>query len=177
MKSICIFCGSSTGADPAYVAAATVMGRELARRGLRLVYGGGSTGLMGAVANAVLEDGGTAIGVIPENLFSREIVHQGLTELKVASDLRDRKRIMADLADGFVALPGGFGTLEEISEAISWGQLSLHVKPIGLLNTSGYYDHLIGFFDHALDEKFVSGQARAIVRVASSPAELLDGMT
>ena len=174
LRNVCVYCGSSAGRDPAYVAAAGALGRALVSRGLGLVYGGASVGVMGAVADAVLGLGGRAVGVIPEALVRKEIAHGGLTELVVTSSMHERKTRMAELSDAFVALPGGIGTLEEIFEAWTWGQLGLHAKPFGFLNVSGYWDGLISFLDHAVRERFVREPHRAMLVVSEDPEELLD---
>jgi len=174
LRNVCVYCGSSAGRDPAYVAAAGALGRALVSRGIGLVYGGASVGVMGAVADAVLGLGGRAVGVIPEALVRKEIAHGGLTELVVTSSMHERKTRMAELSDAFVALPGGIGTLEEIFEAWTWGQLGLHAKPFGFLNVSGYWDGLVSFLDHAVRERFVREPHRAMLVVAEDPEELLD---
>ncbi len=174
MKRVCVFCGSSHGHDPRYRRAAEDLGRRLAEQGLGLVFGGGSVGLMGALADATLAGGGTAIGVIPHGLAAREIAHRGLTELRVVASMHERKAHMARLADAFIALPGGFGTLEELFEIVTWAQLGIHRKPIGLLNVAGYYDALIALLDHAVAEGFVSQENRGLVVVEREPAALLD---
>jgi uncharacterized protein (TIGR00730 family) len=171
---ICVYCGSSPGRDPAYADAAVRLGRMLARRGIGLVYGGGHVGLMGTVANAALDDGGEVIGVIPQTLVDREIAHTGLSELRVVGSMHERKLLMAELADAFVALPGGMGTLEELFEAYTWTQLGLHTKPLGLLNVRGYYDGLVAFLDHAAAERFVTEEHRAMLVVADTPGAVLD---
>ncbi|MBP7676390.1 MAG: TIGR00730 family Rossman fold protein [Thermoanaerobaculia bacterium] len=174
LRNVCVYCGSSAGRDPAYVEAAGALGRALVARGLGLVYGGASVGVMGAVADAVLDLGGRAVGVIPEALVRKEIAHGGLTELVVTSSMHERKTRMADLSDAFVALPGGIGTLEEIFEAWTWGQLGLHAKPFGFLNVAGYWDGLVSFLDHAVRERFVREPHRAMLVVSEDPEELLD---
>ncbi|MEW6323610.1 MAG: TIGR00730 family Rossman fold protein [Acidobacteriota bacterium] len=174
MVRLCIFCGSSPGANPAYAAAARAIGRELAARGIGLVYGGGNVGLMGVVANAVLAGGGEAIGVIPRALEAREIAHRGLTSLHVVDSMHARKALMADLADGFIALPGGAGTFEEFFEAVTWTQLGLHKKPCGLLNVAGFYDPLVRFLDHATAERFLRPAHRAIIVHDDDPGRLID---
>ena len=174
MKRICVFCGGSVGRDARYREAAEELGRQLAGRGLGLVFGGGSVGLMGAVADATLAAGGRAIGVIPHGLAVREVAHRGLTELRVVSSMHERKAMMARLADAFVALPGGFGTLEELFEIVTWAQLGIHRKPIGLLNVAGYYDALVRLLDHAVAEGFVPAENRGLIVVASEPAPLLE---
>ena len=174
MKSICVYCGSSPGRNPAYAKAAKNLGRELALRGIRLIYGGASVGIMGTVADAVLQHGGQAVGVIPESLKRKEVAHLHLTELHVTSSMHERKMMMADLSDGFIALPGGIGTLEEISEIWTWAQLGLHRKPFGLPNVEGYYDPLIAFLDHTVAEGFVKQQHRSMLVVDENPVDLLD---
>ncbi len=173
---MCVFCGASSGRRPAYVSAAEALGRELARRGTTLVTGGGRVGLMGAVADATLGAGGRVVGVIPQSLVDREVAHRGLSELRVVSTLHERKAEMARLADAFVALPGGLGTLEELSEVASWAQLALHDKPIGLLDVEGYFDGLLRFLDHAVDERFLAPVHRAMLVVRTEPAPLLDAL-
>jgi uncharacterized protein (TIGR00730 family) len=174
MHRICVFCGSSRGGRPIYAEAAREMGREIAARQMTLVYGGGQVGLMGEVANAVLDAGGEVIGVIPHALASREIAHQQLTKLHVVDSMHDRKALMSQLSDAFVAMPGGFGTYEEFFEAVTWTQLGVHRKPCGLLNVEGFYDPVIGFLDRAVEEEFVRPQHRATILVDSSPGRLLD---
>jgi uncharacterized protein (TIGR00730 family) len=174
LRRVCVFCGSSAGSDPAYRQAAVAMGRALARRGLGLVYGGGHVGLMGALADAVLAAGGEAIGVIPRGLERRELGHRGLTELRVVGSMHERKAAMADLADGFAALPGGLGTLEETAEILTWAQLGIHGKPVGLLDARGYWGPLVAFLDHAVAEGFVRPDDRALVLVEREPEALLD---
>ncbi|RZK33860.1 MAG: TIGR00730 family Rossman fold protein, partial [Hymenobacter sp.] len=155
MKSIAVYCGSSSGNKEEYTQQAQAMGRELARRGSTLVYGGGCVGLMGTIADAVLAEGGRVIGVIPGFLADKELAHKGCTELHVVETMHQRKLLMADLADGFVAMPGGFGTLEELFEVLTWGQLGLHGKPVGLLNTLGFYDALLALLGHMSAEAFL----------------------
>ncbi len=174
MKRICVYCGSSPGRNPAYQEAGRTLGRALVERGLGLVYGGASVGVMGQVADAVLEAGGEAIGVIPEALAVKEVAHPALTEQHVVPSMHERKAMMADLSDGFVALPGGWGTFEEIFEILTWAQLGFHSKPCGLLNVDGYYDHLHAFLEHAIEEGFVKAEYRAMVIVESDPDKLLD---
>lgn len=174
MKRICIFCGSNNGARDAYVYAARAMGEALVRRGIGLVYGGGRVGLMGVVADAVLAAGGQVIGVIPESLVAKEVAHQGLTDLRVVGSMHERKALMAELADAFVALPGGFGTFEEFCEVLTWAQLGLHRKPCGVLNVAGYYDALLAMFDHAVTERFVRAEHRVLVLEEQDPERLLD---
>jgi uncharacterized protein (TIGR00730 family) len=174
MPNICVYCGSNPGKSPAYIEAAGDLGRELVSRGYGLVYGGASVGLMGAVADAVLENGGQAIGVIPHALAEKELAHESLTELIVVNSMHERKSKMAELSDGFVALPGGWGTMEEIFEALTWAQLGIHNKPCGLLNIAGYYDHLDAFLNHAMEESFVRSEYRPMVMVESESSTLLD---
>ena len=172
-QSICVFCGSSPGANAAYRDAATELGGLLAAQGRRLVYGGGNVGLMGVVADAVLESGGTVVGVIPQHLLDLEVGHQELTELRVVNSMHERKQQMSELADAFVLLPGGLGSLEEFFEIWTWGQLGLHRKPYGMLNVAGYFDALLAFLDHAAEERFLRPEHRRLVVVAESAADLL----
>ena len=174
LRSVCVFSGSSPGARPSYTETATALGREVATRGLRLVYGGASVGLMGAVADAALAAGGEVVGVIPQHLVDREVAHDGLTDLRVTGSMHERKALMADLADGFVALPGGLGTLEELAEVLTWSQLGLQSKPCGLLDVEGFFDPLLAFLDHTVTERFVSTEHRALVLAADRPDALLD---
>jgi len=174
LQSVCVFSGSSPGARPSYTETATALGRAVAARGLRLVYGGASVGLMGAVADAALAVGGEVVGVIPQHLVDREVAHDGLTELRVTGSMHERKALMADLADGFVALPGGLGTLEELAEILTWSQLGLQSKPCGLLDVEGFFDPLLAFLDHTVTERFVSTEHRALVLAADRPDALLD---
>ncbi len=174
LKRVCVFCGSNAGARPEYAEAARAMGTALAERGIGLVYGGGKVGLMGIVADTVLAAGGEAIGVIPEGLLLREVGHAGLTELRVVKSMHERKALMADLADAFVALPGGFGTFEEFCEVLTWSQLGIHQKGCGLLNAAGYYAGLLALFDHAAAEGFLPPAHRALVLEDTDPARLLD---
>jgi uncharacterized protein (TIGR00730 family) len=176
LDAICIFCGSNPGRDPVYEAAARAMGELLARRRIRLVYGGGGLGMMGAVARAAMSAGGEVIGVIPHALRAKELAYHELTELRVVDTMHERKQMMSDLADGFIALPGGFGTLEEFSEVVTWAQLGLHNKPCGLLNANGYYDHLLRMFDHATAEQFVSVRHRSMIQADADPEALLEAM-
>lgn len=174
MKTVCVFCGSSEGAREDYAAAARGLGRAMAGRGLRLIFGGGQVGLMGVVADAVMEAGGEAVGVMPKSLLEKEIGHQRLTELQVVGTMHERKALMADLADAFVALPGGYGTFEEFLEVLTWAQLSLHEKPCGLLNVAGFYEPLITLFDHAVEEGFVRPDHRSLALLEEDPQRLLD---
>lgn len=169
-----MFCGSRPGTRPEYVEAATAMGRALVENGIGLVYGGGRVGLMGIVADAAMRAGGDVIGVIPEALMRREVGHGGVTELRVVGSMHERKALMADLSDGFVAMPGGYGTFEEFCEVITWSQLGIHPKPCGLLNVAGYYGPMLAMFDHAVEEGFVSPQHRALVLEDTAPAALLE---
>jgi uncharacterized protein (TIGR00730 family) len=174
IRSICVFCGASMGHDETYRRAAESVGATLAARGIRLVYGGGRLGLMGAVADAALAAGGEVIGVIPRGLVDRELAHTGLTELIVVDTLHERKAAMADHADAFIALPGGLGTLEELAEVVSWAQLDLHAKPIGLLDVNGYFRALEAFLDHAVAEGFVAERHRRLLLSDGSVEGLLD---
>jgi len=174
MRSICVFCGSSSGAQSVYADAAREMGRTLAERRLRLVYGGGHVGLMGVLADAAMAAGGDVIGVITEGLQLREVGHRGLADLRVVPSMHERKALMASLSDAFVALPGGAGTLDELFEAWTWTQLGIHRKPIGVLNTAGYYDPLLTFLSRAVAERFIRADDLASVVVEPEPAPLLD---
>ena len=174
MKRICVFCGSNPGAHPDYRDAATALANILADRGLGLVYGGASVGLMGTIADAILKRGIEVVGVIPHPLISREIAHKGLAELRVVASMHERKAVMAELSDGFIAMPGGFGTLEEFFEIVTWGQLGIHAKPFGLLNVRNYFDDLLRFLDHCVDEQFLKPKHRATILTAADPSALLD---
>ena len=174
IRRICVFCGASAGVDARYLAAARQVGRGLAERRIGLVYGGGRVGLMGAVAGAALAAGGEVIGVIPQGLVDRELAHPGLTELLVVETLHERKAAMADRADAFIALPGGLGTLEELAEVVSWAQLELHSKPIGLIDVGDYWDLLLAWLDMAVAEGFVAPAHRRLVTPGRSLQELLD---
>jgi uncharacterized protein (TIGR00730 family) len=174
IKRVCVYCGSNSGSRPAYTKAARDLGAFLAQRGLELVYGGGRVGLMGTVADAVLAAGGHVIGVIPESLVAREVGHLGLKDLRVVKSMHERKALMVELSDAFIALPGGFGTLEEFCEVLTWAQLGLHRKPYGLLNVEGFYDSLLSFFDHAVAENFIRAAHRELVITESDPERLLD---
>ena len=176
MKSVCVFCGSSLGTRPAYVTAAQATGKTLAANNLEMVFGGGRVGLMGQVANSALAAGAKVIGVIPEFIANKEIAHGELSQLHVVNSMHERKALMAKLSDGFMALPGGFGTLEEFCEILTWAQLGLHQKPLGLLNINGYYDSLLQFFDHALAEAFLSPEIRSLVTTGNDPQALLNAM-
>jgi uncharacterized protein (TIGR00730 family) len=174
MRRICVFAGSSEGAREDYRATARELGRELAMRDLELVYGGASVGLMGAVADGALEAGGHVIGVMPRGLFRREVAHAGLSSLREVSSMHERKATMADLSDGFIALPGGYGTFDELFEIVTWAQIGLHTKPIGLLDVAGYYAPLLALVAHAAAEGFVPASHAGLLLRAPSPAELLD---
>lgn len=176
MKRICVFAGSNSGGSAGYFAAASDLGRTLATRGLGVVYGGAHVGLMGALADAALAAGGQVTGVMPEALVAKEVAHRGLSELRVVKSMHERKAMMAELADGFVALPGGLGTLEEFFEVLTWAQLGLHGKPCGLLNIQGYFDGLLAFLDHSVAEGFVKAEHRAMIPVAGASDALLDAM-
>ena len=176
MKRICVFCGSSKGSKPVYAQAAQLLGSTIAQRGLELVYGGGCVGLMGIVADAALKAGANVIGVIPEALVIKEVVHENLPDLRIVKSMHDRKALMAELSDAFIALPGGFGTYEEFCEVLTWGQLGLHKKPFGLLNVSGFYDPMLALFDHAVNEGFLRPQHRQLVMVETDAGTLLDGL-
>ena len=176
MKSVCVFCGSNPGNDPVYAEGARAMGAEIARRGMVLVYGGGAVGLMGIVADAALAAGGEVIGIIPQSLKDKEIGHSGLTRLEVVDGMHARKARMAELSDAFIALPGGLGTLEELFEVWTWGQLGYHGKPLGLLEVNGFYSKLTGFLDHIVGEGFVRGAHRDMLQVSESPQTLLDAL-
>jgi uncharacterized protein (TIGR00730 family) len=174
VKRLCVFSGSSSGRLSSYAASADRFGRLLARSGLGLVYGGASIGLMGAVADAVLDEGGEVIGVIPRALVKKEVVHEGLPDLRVVDSMHERKALMANLADGFVALPGGLGTLEELCEILTWAQLGIHQKPVGLLDVDGYFQPLLRFLDHIVYECFMRPEHRAMVLVEEEPGSLIE---
>ena len=173
MKAIAVYCGANAGVDPVYAEAARTLGTMLAERGVALVFGGGHVGLMGVVADAVLAAGGRVTGVIPQQLVDRELAHTGLTELFVVRNMHERKAMMAELSDGFIALPGGMGTLEELFEMLTWAQLEIHAKPIGVLNVAGFYDQLALFIGHAADQGFIRPHHRDLMMVESDPAALL----
>ncbi|MGC1330711.1 TIGR00730 family Rossman fold protein [Pseudomonas sp.] len=176
LTSVCVFCGASSGSNPVYREAAITLGRALAERKLTLVYGGGAVGLMGIVADAVLAAGGEVVGIIPHSLNDLEIGHKGLTRLEVVDGMHARKARMAELADAFIALPGGLGTLEELFEVWTWGQLGYHGKPLGLLEVNGFYSKLTGFLDHLVQENFVREQHRSMLQVNESATDLLDAL-
>jgi uncharacterized protein (TIGR00730 family) len=173
MQRLCVFAGSSPGARTEYLEAARELGTALVHRSMGLVYGGARIGLMGALADAVLAGGGHVTGVIPASLVTKEVAHQGLSDLRIVASMHERKAMMNDLSDGFIALPGGWGTLEEFFEVLTWAQLGLHRKPCGLLNVSGFFDGLLAFIDHTIDERFVTREHRAMLLVADSSDVLL----
>lgn len=177
MKRVCVFCGSSMGARPVYAEAARGLGRAIAERGLGLVYGGAHVGLMGVVADAAMQAGGEVIGVIPEALVRKEIAHTGVQDLRIVASMHERKALMAELSDGFIALPGGIGTFEEFFEIITWGLLGLHQKPCALLNVDGYYDSLLALLDNAITEGFLKPKYRSLVLTQDDCERLLDVMT
>jgi len=174
IRRVCVFCGSNTGGDDRYRDAAAGLGRELVARGWGLVYGGGRVGLMGVLADAVLAAGGEVIGVIPEMLATRELQHEGATRMHVVPSMHARKALMAESADAFVALPGGYGTFEELFEVITWAQLGIHCKPIGLLDTLGFFDPLVQMIDHAIAAGFIKQEQRDLILVERDSATLLD---
>ncbi|MBI2471579.1 MAG: TIGR00730 family Rossman fold protein [Planctomycetes bacterium] len=177
IKRICVFCGSNHGAHPAYTDAAQKLGKALVSQEMGLVYGGGSIGLMTVVADAVLKEKGEVIGVIPHVLSSKEFAHYGLTELRLVSSMHERKAVMAELSDAFIAMPGGFGTLDEFFEIVTWAQLGLHSKPIGLLDVGGYFDLLLKFIDYMLQERFISAEHRQLIITSHHPEELISALT
>lgn len=174
MRSVCVFCGSNAGADGAYAAATRALARAIARRGLRLIYGGGSIGLMGVLGEEALAAGGAVIGVTPQRLVQKEVVRHDLTELRVVGTMQERKALMAELADGFIALPGGFGTLDELFEMLTWTQLGLHRKPCALLDVEGYFEHLLAFLDHSVGQRFVTAAHRAMLIAGRDADVVLD---
>ena len=174
MRRICLFAGSLSGARPAYTEAARALGQEIARRGLGLVYGGAGQGLMGVAADAALAAGGEVIGVYPRGLFAREVAHEHLTELRAVGSMHERKALMAELSDGFIALPGGFGTCDELFEAVTWAQVGIHHKPVGLLDINGYFTALLAFVAHASAEGFIPAEHARLLTCATDPAALLD---
>ena len=176
LRKLCVFCGSRPGAHPAYAEHARALGAQIAERGLELVYGGASVGLMGELANAALEGGAKVTGVIPQWLVAKEIAHSGLTELKVVATMHERKALMAQLADAFVALPGGFGTLDEAFEVITWAQIGLHYKPLGFLNTMGYFGELEKFISHLVAQGFAPDEHTGLFMFRGNPPQLLDAM-
>ncbi len=174
MKKICVYCGSNPGRDPIYIEGACALVREIAARNIGLVYGGASIGIMGAIADTVLHEGGEVVGVIPQSLVDKEIAHHGLTELKVVGSMHERKALMAELSDGFIALPGGLVTLEEIIEVLTWAQLGFHTKPCGLLNIHGYYEGLSSFLNPAVHEQFIKKEHHSMLIIENNPQRLLD---
>ncbi|MDP2965208.1 MAG: TIGR00730 family Rossman fold protein [Pelolinea sp.] len=174
MQSVCVYCGSSPGRSSDYLRAAKDLGAELGRRRLTLVYGGSGVGLMGEVARSAIEAGGKVVGVIPQALAEQKIAFEGLADLRVVKDMHERKAVMAELSDGFIALPGGYGTYEEFFEALTWLQLGIHTKPCGLMNVNGYYDKLLEFLDHAVDELFIHKPHRDLILSSDQPGALLD---
>jgi uncharacterized protein (TIGR00730 family) len=173
LQSVCVFCGSSTGSDPACTEAARSLGTTLAEAGIRLVFGGGHVGLMGEISNAALAAGGDVIGVIPKFLVERELAHEGLSDLRIVGSMHERKALMSDLSEAFIALPGGTGTLEEFFEVLTWAQLGEHHKPCGLLNVAEYYDPLLTVFDHMVEAGFLSESNRALLLIENEPERLL----
>lgn len=176
LQTVCVFCAAGDGRNPTYVAHARQMGRYLAESGRRIVYGGGRTGLMGALAEGALGAGGEVVGIMPKHLVDHEVAHTGLTELRVVASMHERKAMLADMSDGFLAMPGGLGTLEELFEIWTWGQLGLHRKPYGILNVHGYFTPLLAFLDHAVGEQFVRPEYRALLVVETDPAALIARM-
>jgi len=176
LRRVCVFCGSNHGASPAYASAAERVGRELVRRNIGLVYGGGNVGLMGVLADSTLQAGGHVIGVIPEAFMAKEVGHRGLPDLRVVRTMHERKALMVDLADGFIALPGGMGTFEEFFEVLTWAQLGLHSKPCALLNVAGFFDPLLRLLDHSVTERFIREKHRALVVVDPDIGALLNRM-
>ena len=176
LQTVCVFCAASPGVDPVYVERAAAMGRLLATSGRRLVYGGGRTGLMGALADAALNAGGEVVGIMPRHLVEREVAHVGLTELHVVASMHERKALLSELSDGFLAMPGGLGTLEELFEVWTWGQLGLHRKPYGILEVGGFYAPLLHFLDHAVNEGFIRQEYRDLLVVDTDPRALIERM-
>lgn len=176
LQTICVFCAANPGIEPGYAATADALGRYIAESGRRLVYGGGRTGLMGALAQGALGAGGHVIGIMPRHLVDREVAHTGLTELRVVSSMHERKSMLAELSDGFIALPGGLGTLEELFEVWTWGQLGLHRKPYGLLDVRGFFVPLLAFLDHAVSEGFIRREYRDLLLVDVEPHTLIERM-
>ncbi|RJF98837.1 TIGR00730 family Rossman fold protein [Noviherbaspirillum saxi] len=174
MKSLCVYCGSSAGASPVYADAARMLAKTMVDENISLVYGGGNVGLMGIIADEVLRLGGEATGVIPKALMDKEVGHVGLTHLHIVKDMHERKALMAELSHGFVAMPGGIGTLEELFEVFTWSQLGFHDKPIGLLNVNGFYDGLIGFLEHVIEERFLRREQASLLVHAAEPLDLVE---
>jgi uncharacterized protein (TIGR00730 family) len=174
MKNICLYCGSNPGKDPGYVDGACSLVREIVARNIGIVYGGASVGIMGAIADTALKAGGQVMGVIPQSLVDKEIAHAALTDLKIVGSMHERKALMAELSDGFIALPGGLGTMEEIIEVLTWAQLGFHAKPCALFNLLGFYNGLSTFLDHAVNEQFIKGEHRSLLIIENNPQRLLD---
>jgi len=177
IKRVCVFCGSSIGARPVYAEAAASLARLLVERKIGIVYGGSSAGLMGILADAALQAGGEVTGVIPRSLVAMEIAHRGLSDLRIVESMHERKALMADLSDAFIAMPGGYGTLDEFCEVLTWNQLGLLRKPCGILNTDGYFDDLLRLFDRAVEERFLKTANRKLALSAASPEDLLHKLT
>jgi uncharacterized protein (TIGR00730 family) len=177
ISSVCVYCGSSDRVNDAYLEAAQSMGAAIANRGLSLVFGGGGTGMMGAVADAAMECGAEVIGVIPQRFNTEELVHAGLTELRVVDTMHVRKAMMAEMADAFVALPGGYGTFEELFEMLTWAQIGLHRKPVGILNIQGYFDPLLSLIEHAQQQGFIYSEHRSLLVAETDPNQLLDALS
>lgn len=175
-KSLCVFCGSSTGNNPLFAEKARELGKLFAEHSIDLVYGGASIGVMGALADSVLEHGGNVFGAMPKHLADREVAHTGLTKLFITNSMHERKALMANLSDGFVALPGGFGTLEELFEAITWSQLNMHYKPVMLLNTTSFYNPMLEFIQHTIDNGFVRSEHRDILTICDEPEDVIEVM-
>lgn len=173
MKRICVFCGSNPGNNPVYLEVARQLGKALVERKWGLVYGGGKVGIMGAIADVVLEEGGEVIGVIPQHLLNKEVAHQRLEDLRIVQSMHERKALMEKLSNGFIALPGGMGTLDEFCEILTWAQLGFHLKPCGLINVAGYYDRFLSFMDHAVTEGFIRLEHRSLLLESSDPENLL----
>ena len=176
MKSVCVYCGASFGSDPIYTEAAKAMGRTVAERGLKLVYGGGQVGLMGVIADACIDAGGEVLGVIPDFLDHKEIAHPRVQDMRIVKSMHERKLMMADNADAFIAMPGGLGTMEELFEVWTWSQLGRHEKPVALLNMNGYWDKLTAFLDHMRDEGFVEARHRDMLMSAQTPEAVLEAL-
>lgn len=176
MKSICVYCGSSSGNNEIYTEQATALGKLLAKRNIKLVYGGANVGLMGVIADTVLDNGGKAIGIIPESLVAHEVAHPKLTELKIVDSMHARKAMMAELSDGFIAMPGGLGTLEELFEILTWGQLGFHHKPCAILNVNGYYDKLLEYLEHAVGEQLLKPKHRQLLLSGNDPDAVMKVM-
>jgi len=174
MNRVCVFCGSRSGGNAIYADTARQLGQLLAERGLALVFGGGNIGLMGVLADAVLTAGGQALGVIPQALVDKELAHRGCTELRIVRSMHERKAVMADLSDGFLALPGAFGTIDELFEMLTWAQLGIHTKPIGLLNVAGYFSQMLAWLDRSVEEGFLKQTHHQLLLRAEQPAELID---